>query len=730
VDDTPSVRVGEGVVHRDLKPRNVLYFPGMSRGRFKLTDFGIAHAIGGEVGVDTDNLKNMGAGTPQYMPPEQLQGEWRVFGPWTDLYALGCMAYEIVDGDVPFDDDNLTKVATKQLTERPPTIDPEFPVPRGFRAWVRCLLAKDLRDRFRRAADAAWMLSQMPSGADDRRSETPEREAVVGAAGGGERPKAEFTGRRSSTRRMWSVSRDAAEIDANPDRGTSLQFEPGEPRLKTLAAQASLEPNGEGESPRDGGGNRGPLESAFQSGPPPPLPESWAEAVDEHPSTAEVDAGLELFGMREIPVVGRRDERDRLWEKFTDVFDGSGPRIVELAGPSGVGKTRLARWAARRAHEVGAAHIFWAPHSRRGGPTEGLPALLKSELGVWGLGRKRAYRRITSEIQARYDQLQSSVREPEDEARALIEMIAPISGSDPGDDGPEYHFSAPEERFDAVARFVNQLSRERPVVVVLDDAQWGVDALEFVDHILARWEELPVFVALTVGEVSDREPDFPPAGEVLEKLRQSEAHSRIELGPLESAEQAELCHRLLPMEMETARALIERTDGMPLSMIQQVSSWIDQGQLGVGRAGFELRGASEDDPVDTVDVLDRRLEAAVESLRRRADSRLEESLELAAALGSHVDLEEWRTVCERAGVEARELVHETMIRTGLARSRTRGWSFRHQRIVERIARRARQRGRWSDHQLRCGEALSELYDSDHPRMQRRVAAHFREAGAP
>jgi len=118
--DSLSYAHARSVVHRDLKPENVLYVPGMSRERFKLTDFGIAHAIGAEVGVETGYPNDAGAGTPQYMPPEQLQGEWRVFGPWTDLYALGCMAYEIVDGNVPFDDDNLTKVATKQLTERPP----------------------------------------------------------------------------------------------------------------------------------------------------------------------------------------------------------------------------------------------------------------------------------------------------------------------------------------------------------------------------------------------------------------------------------------------------------------------------------------------------------------------------------------------------------------------------------------------------------------------------------
>src|SRR5829696_904386 len=79
-----------GIVHRDLKPENLMV---TSDGRVKIADFGIAKAT--QAGTETSGfLTATGAavGTPSYMSPEQaMAGE---IGPWTDLYAVGCMAYE------------------------------------------------------------------------------------------------------------------------------------------------------------------------------------------------------------------------------------------------------------------------------------------------------------------------------------------------------------------------------------------------------------------------------------------------------------------------------------------------------------------------------------------------------------------------------------------------------------------------------------------------------------
>src|SRR5918998_3979477 len=86
-----------GVVHRDLKPENVLV---TADGGVKIADFGIAKALDS---VETKlTVTGTTIGTPAYMAPEQARA--REIGPWTDLYALGTVAFELLAGHTPFGD--------------------------------------------------------------------------------------------------------------------------------------------------------------------------------------------------------------------------------------------------------------------------------------------------------------------------------------------------------------------------------------------------------------------------------------------------------------------------------------------------------------------------------------------------------------------------------------------------------------------------------------------------
>ena len=99
-----------GVIHRDIKPGNILLGgPEDHRPGLKLADFGLARGI-----ESTQALRDV-RGTPAYMSPEQVLGNWRAFGPWTDLYALGCVAWELITGAPPYAGEDFRNVAAQHL---------------------------------------------------------------------------------------------------------------------------------------------------------------------------------------------------------------------------------------------------------------------------------------------------------------------------------------------------------------------------------------------------------------------------------------------------------------------------------------------------------------------------------------------------------------------------------------------------------------------------------------
>ena len=106
-----------GVVHRDIKPDNVL----LSHGTAVVTDFGIAKALSASRtmgGGGTLTQSGMAIGTPAYMAPEQIAGDADIDGR-ADLYAWGCLAYELLTGAPPFVRDSTQRVLTAHLTETP-----------------------------------------------------------------------------------------------------------------------------------------------------------------------------------------------------------------------------------------------------------------------------------------------------------------------------------------------------------------------------------------------------------------------------------------------------------------------------------------------------------------------------------------------------------------------------------------------------------------------------------
>ena len=145
----------QGVIHRDIKPGNVL----ISRGKPLISDFGIALLAVGASGSNRLTETGLSLGTPYYMSPEQATGDQAV-GASTDTYALGSVLYEMLVGDPPFAGSTAQAVLGKIIAGKSVSAMEERPsVPPNVDAAVRCALEKLPADRFARADDFANALS-------------------------------------------------------------------------------------------------------------------------------------------------------------------------------------------------------------------------------------------------------------------------------------------------------------------------------------------------------------------------------------------------------------------------------------------------------------------------------------------------------------------------------------------------------------------------------------------
>lgn len=147
-----------GLVHRDVKPANILLRSdrsGPAAVNAILTDFGIAKMLEGVQFTVT----GMSMGTPDYMAPEQVHGE--PVGPFTDVYALGIVLFEMLTNVLPFSADTPVAVLLKQIGEEPPSPRLIVPaLPEAIDAVVRRALAKAPRARYATAGEFAQAIDQ------------------------------------------------------------------------------------------------------------------------------------------------------------------------------------------------------------------------------------------------------------------------------------------------------------------------------------------------------------------------------------------------------------------------------------------------------------------------------------------------------------------------------------------------------------------------------------------
>ncbi|RAL23943.1 hypothetical protein DL240_07285 [Lujinxingia litoralis] len=660
-----------GVIHRDLKPENVLMVHGPDGPTLKLSDFGLAHALDER---PTPEQTSRVAGTPRFMAPEQILAQWYHQGPWTDLYALGCLAFWLASGSPPYSGTTTEEILHAHLHRPLPPLETDIDLPAPFGAWIGRLLAKHHDDRYQFAADAAFDLRQL----------TPHSESPADATHVPPLPPLPI-----------ASSHTAAEDEAS----RTLLISPHPPHTFTRPATPKT-----------------PASSTHTHG--PPFPQTWESPLDRIALAPDHlrGTGLGLFGLRPIPMVDRIPWRDALWRSLRQVHTQRTPRAVLLEGPSGVGKTRQASWLCQRAHERGVAHSALAPHSPIASQTQGLTALLNDLLQTHNLPHEQRLAHLRDLLS------RSGPLAPDD----LLDCIELAHLTNPNLH-PEASRATPQQRYALIARVLKRLHPHRPLILHLDDVHYGLDSLALALFLL----DLPENLAPAVLIVATARPDLiitrQAEAELLNRLKHHPATTHLPVDPLKDEDHRTLVKHLLGLHSELVDDLVERTRGNPLFAVQLVGDWVARDILAPSPEGFNLRAGARAPLPDSIDTLLRdRISLLIDSITSSSHQARHAlfALEIAAALGQDIDLREWTAACRLANVAIPHNLLETLTLARLANTEDHRWRFLHGALRESLQRLASEHQRWNDHHRHCARALQNLYPDLPPEVAARVGHHL------
>lgn len=603
-----------GFLHRDIKPENILVFD-EERTRYKISDFGVA------LGMRELNVEETLRGTPLYMAPEQVTGRWRLCGPWTDVYAAGVVAWELLTGKPPHDADGLAEMSKIKNAQDPPEFEPLFDVPCALERWTRRMLSRSIHARYAMAADALRGLEEALEDTNVNRQS-------------GEFQKVD----RSQVEAIQTL------LDAPP---VLVDSSPGIQVPQVLVYD------------------------------PPGLPEDWVE-VDER--TVGQSIGLGLFALRPLPFVGHESQRDELWQMLTRVSQGEGLRCVWVESEINSEAGEMVEWFSDEVSESGAARVFRLNHTRERGPMDGFIGALVEHFSAAGLSNQS----VREHLANRLGWNESSCAESD--LRVLAsEMSIEREGSE-----------SDLERHRVLARFFVRLCSERPVVILIENAQWGLDALNFVGMMQRTFSHLPILFVPVVNRLLADESSLEMVA--IQRLAEHQMAHRIELEPPTVHDHRKRIDLMLEMTDDLASEIAEITvpDASWSSLL--ITEIIERDQLEASRDGYALKKGYE---------LPRTLPELIHSrLETLSSEEAIQALEIAAILGLAPSSLELDSALRAAGIELAAEDIQRFSDAGLIQLGE-SWRFTHYTILEVLRERSRAHGRWREQNVICATVMDQ-----------------------
>ncbi|MBV9948663.1 MAG: AAA family ATPase [Myxococcales bacterium] len=352
-----------------------------------------------------------------------------------------------------------------------------------------------------------------------------------------------------------------------------------------------------------------------------------------------------ILSLRAPMLVARHDERRELRTAVDQVAAGR-PRqeLIALIGAAGVGKSRLAEWICAEVHEQGTMLPLRARYGRMATPLDGITGAINAHFGLEGADRVT----VEEVLMARWE-----VEKGDDDALTWVAATAewlrpapPGAVAPLGPSGKRFVLDRPELRFVVIRRVLEYLSRDRPVLLWLDDLHYASpNTFEVITRLRLDAADLPLLILATArSETLATDLD---AALRMEAMRAAWGGKVLEIKALATDDTETLLRSALPLDEPAVKRAVEQSRGNPLFALQLLYAWAGGGYLTLEGGRYRVpERALHGRAITTAELWDERVRAIPTELRLSAYA--------AAALGDDVRGDVLRMLCASLGMDARD----------------------------------------------------------------------------